>query len=275
MKVIVTGPGGYVGGHVSRALSRAGHEAVPLSRESGFRLGEPFVPDVFAGADALIHTAYDFAPRAWDEIERVNVHGSVALFRAAADAGVRRLIFLSSLAAYEGCRSLYGRGKLAVEAEVLRLSGDVVRPGVIYGGDAGGLFRTLSTIVARLPLIPLPGRGDQGLYLTHIDDLTALLGSLLSIQSSEAGRLLITANRRRWEFRELLERIAAEQSHRRRFLRVPSSLIFVLLRGTEALLGARLPVRSDSLVSLLNPDPAPAFRMPDELRGSSFRTFGT
>lgn len=275
MKVILTGPGGYVGAHVRRTLSRAGHEIVALSRDSGFRLGGPIAPDVLAGADALIHSAYDFAPRAWDEIERVNVRGSVALFRAADDAGVRRLIFLSSMAAYEDCRSLYGRGKLAVEAEVLRLSGDVVRPGVIHGGDAGGLFRTLSTLVARLPLIPLPGRGDQGLYLTHIDDLTAMLESLLSIPPSGAGRLLIAADRRRWEFRELLGRIAAEQSRRRRFVRLPSNGIVVALRGAEAILGPRLPVRSDSLVSLLNADPAPEFRMPDELRGISFRAFGT
>jgi hypothetical protein len=220
------------------------------------------------------YEAYDFRPRGWNEIERVNVHGSVALFQRAADSGVRRLVFLSSMAAYDGCRSLYGRGKLAVEAEVLRLSGDVVRPGVINGGEPGGMFRSLTTLVARLPLIPLPGRGDQILYLTHIDDLSTLLGSLLSMQPSEGGRLLISANRQGWEFRELLKRIAVDQSHRRRFLPLPYFLILTVLRSAEAMLGSRLTLRSESFVSLLNPDPAPDFRLPSELWRSSFRTFG-
>jgi nucleoside-diphosphate-sugar epimerase len=245
-----------------------------MSRKLGFRLGEPITASTIAGLDALIHAAYDFKPRAWNEIERVNVHGSIALFQTAAQLGVRRLVFLSSMAAYSGCRSRYGMAKLAVEAEVLRLSGDVVRPGVIHGGEPGGLFRALNTLVARLPVIPLPGRGDQVLYLTHIDDLTALLGSLLSMQASEGGRHLISANLQGWKFRAILERIAAEQARRRRFLPLPSFLMFSVLRAAEAMLGSRLPVRSDSFVSLLNPDPAPDFRLPRELSWSSFRKFG-
>jgi nucleoside-diphosphate-sugar epimerase len=274
MRVSITGSGGYVGRHVTRTLSRAGHEIVPLSRDRGFRLGEPIAPRALAGLDALIHAAYDFSARDWREIEQINVDGSLALFRAAADAGVGRLMFVSSMAAYRGCRSHYGTGKLAVEAEVLRLSGDVVRPGVIYGGEPGGMFRSLTALVARLPLIPLPGRGDQVIYLTHIDDLGKLFETLLSTQPSEGGRLLISANPQGWTLREILQRIAVEHHLRRRFLPIPASLMFTSLRAAETITGSHLPVRSDSLLSLLYPDPAPDFRMPWELRALSFRSFG-
>jgi nucleoside-diphosphate-sugar epimerase len=275
MKVGITGAGGYVGSHLARCLEERGHIVVRLSRSCGFRLGDPIQPEFVTGLDALIHAAYDFTARDPAEIERLNVNSSIALFEAATGAGVGRLVFISSMAAFPSCRSLYGQGKLAVETQVLRLGGYVVRPGVIYGAEAGGIFRTLSALAARLPVIPLPGKGKQVLYLIHIDDLSVLVERLLRTDLPQGMRLLHAACPEPLSLRELLTRIAHSLGRRRVFLPVPTTLLMSVLRTGGAILGRKCPLRNDSLLSLLNPDPAPDFTLPTVLAGVGFRTFGT
>ncbi|MDE1977493.1 MAG: NAD(P)-dependent oxidoreductase, partial [Elusimicrobia bacterium] len=99
---IVTGASGYVGEACARRLKsrgfqvrEAGRSAPPGSPER-FILGELAAPALFDSAAALVHCAYDFKAAAPNEIERINVRGSVDLFAAARAAGVPRLIFISS-----------------------------------------------------------------------------------------------------------------------------------------------------------------------------------
>ncbi len=274
MKVGITGAGGYVGSHLARCFEERGHVVMRLSRSCGFRLGDPLQPEIVTGLDALIHAAYDFTARDPAEIERLNVNGSVSLFETAAAAGVGRLVFISSMAAFPGCRSVYGQGKLAVETQVLRLGGYVVRPGTVYGGNAGGIFRTLSVLAARLPVIPLPGTGRQVLYLIHVDDLSTLVERLLRSDLPQGKRLLHAACPEPLTLHELFTRIAHSLGYRRVFVPVPAGLLMAVLRTGEAILGRNCPVRSDSLLSLLNSNPAPDFTLPTTLAGVEFRTFG-
>src|SRR5262245_19959738 len=111
-RILLTGAHGHVGAHVKQELETQGHEVVGLVRtpkdpgEARFQLGVPVERTVLAGADALIHAAYDFDAYSWGEIRRTNVEGSIELLRASHAVGVRRLIFVSTISAYEGCRSL-------------------------------------------------------------------------------------------------------------------------------------------------------------------------
>src|SRR5689334_10773987 len=87
---LVTGTGGNLGGRVKAALEQRGWRVIGLTRHPGprgdekpFQLGADIAPATLAGADALVHCAYDFSVRSWADIHRVNVEGSEKLFRAA------------------------------------------------------------------------------------------------------------------------------------------------------------------------------------------------
>src|SRR5512137_1467583 len=106
----VTGATGYVGGRLKAALQQSGWRVMEWSRQAAggkatvnFRLGQEVDPQRLAGTEALVHCAYDFSARRWKDIERVNVAGTENLFRAARTAGVERIVFISSLSAFEGC----------------------------------------------------------------------------------------------------------------------------------------------------------------------------
>jgi nucleoside-diphosphate-sugar epimerase len=273
MKVGITGARGYVGSHLARHLEAQGHEVAPISREQGFRLGATIRPEMIAGLDALVHAAYDFSARKWAEHEASNIRGSVELFDVAAAAGVRRLLFVSSMAAFDGCRSLYGRSKLAVESHVLGLGGYVVRPGTVFGGELGGLLRSLNNLVARLPIVPIPGDGDQVLYMIHIDDLSDVLRRTLDVDLPRPLRLISAACPEGLTFREVLSRIARSQGLKRPFLSIPPALLLASLRAAEAVLGSSSPVRRDSFVSLLNQNSCPDLSLPVALGAARPRPF--
>lgn len=121
MTWLLTGGAGYIGGHVARCLTRAGHPVLILdalstgdaSRVVGFplvtasiladwrRLTEIMVEH---GVRCIVHLAANKA--VGESVQRPlfyyeqNVQGSLALLRAAVDAGVRQILYSSSAAVY-------------------------------------------------------------------------------------------------------------------------------------------------------------------------------
>lgn len=273
----VTGAGGYLGSHLVAYLCEEGHIPRALSRSSGnqpnarrFRLGDAPDPEDLAGLEALIHCAHDFTVDVRDDAQDVNVLGAKQLLKAAAEAGVGRVVFISTISAFVGCRSVYGRRKLVVEDLVRSAGGVVVRPGLIYGDPSGGMFGRLEASVRKLPVVPLIGRGDQLQYLVHVRDLCALLVRLGTMTAPPA-KPVIAAARTPLSFREILETLAGRHGKRRWFVPVPASAVLLGLRLAEVL-ALGLSFRSDSVVSLLNQNPNPAFDSGQALLGD-FRDF--
>lgn len=159
MKVLVSGGTGLVGRYVVEALLAAGYDvtvggrAAPLagyfSRPVKFR-SMSLDPDldhieVFDEAYMFVHAAFDHVAGKYRggegddpvRFRRLNLDGTVRLFEAARRAGVRRVVFLSSRAVYDGIApgeplvetaelnptSLYGEVKLLAEQVLADMSG--------------------------------------------------------------------------------------------------------------------------------------------------------
>lgn len=278
--IAVTGANGYVGGAIVAALANRGIPVVRLQRSgtgAGVRhaaLGAPVDPSTFQDVDALVHCAYDVSATDWSEIHRLNVEGSLALFRAARAAGVRTVVLISSMSAFEGCRSMYGRAKLAVEHAARELGVQSVRPGLVYGDRSGGMVGSLGQLL-RLPLVtPLVGTGSQVLYLAHEADLGDLVGRIATGEYTPGAGAIIAAHERPYTFREILSVLARRAGRRTRFVPVPWRLEWLALRTAE-LAGLRIRLRSDSLVSLVNQDPHPPFTPALPVRFRDFESFMT
>ena len=115
MKVFVTGATGFVGSHVARALATHGAELRLLVRSSSRTenidglnaervVGDLQAPESFRpgmeGCELAFHVAADY--RLWtrrpEEMYRTNVEGTRGLLQAAREAGVRRVVYTSSVA---------------------------------------------------------------------------------------------------------------------------------------------------------------------------------
>ena len=108
----------------------------------------------------------------------IHVEGAARLARAASEAGVEHLVHISGIGADAGSRSAYIRARGEGEAAVTTEFRDalMVRPSVLFGpGDA--FLRNLATL-ARLPMVPLFGRGDTRLQPVHVADVAQAVATL-------------------------------------------------------------------------------------------------
>jgi len=254
--VAITGAYGYIGSLIRSRLDAAGWRTVAFVRSP--RRDDDAVPwslsdgapvQALRDADALIHCAYDFRPRKRDDIWRVNVLGSAALMHAASEAGIARMIAVSSMSAYQGTSQLYGLAKLALEDTTLALGGVAVRPGVVYGPAPGGIAGALLK-VSRLPVVPVLG-GPTRLFAVHQDDLADAIVEIIEVPAWTPAVIGI-AQPTAVSFPEFLRALAGQQGRRPRFVPVPWRGVYWGLRCAELVTGA-LPLRSDSVLGLVRP----------------------
>ena len=270
----LTGARGFVGSRLQARLQHAGWRVIPWTRQPdpgaeavAFHLGDSVDASLLQGVDALVHCAYDFGPRRWGDIAAVNVAGSEKLFAAAQNAGVKSVVLISSISAFTGCRSLYGRAKLRIEDSARYINGFVLRPGLVYGDNPGGMFGRLVAQVRNARFVPILWGGRQTQYLVHDEDLGHLVESCLAGRVPVGTGPIAVAHEQGWEVKEILTQIARALDRRVSFLPVPWRLVWLGLKGLE-LAGGRPGFRSDSLISMVYQNPNPSFAL---LRSLGFR----
>lgn len=255
---VVTGANGYLGSRICRTLESKGWQVVRLTgsqpevpgRVIRYELAAPITTEVseaLRSADVLIHAAYNLSITAADDIWRVNVEGTRRLLEAAKEAATGRIIVLSSMSAFDGTSQLYGRAKLDIEAVTVEYGGCAIRPGLVYGEQAGGMAGALRKL-AVLPVVPVIS-GDAGLYTVREDELLKAIDHLASVAVLEPGTISL-AHPEKSTLAELLTSFAGQGNRRSYFVPVPWQPVYWLLRTGE-LLRVPLPFRADSLLGLV------------------------
>ena len=254
--IAVTGANGYVGGRILARLRAEGAEAIALVRrpDPGDRLARPYalgapLPDsLLDGVRTVVHAAYDTSAMG-ERLREVNVGGSLPLLDAVARRG-GRVLLISSLAAFARARSDYGRAKLALEQAVLERGGVALRPGLVFGVRAEGLFGAMVRTLSGRRLAPIVG-GSARLFVTHDEHLCELVGAVLDGGFAPAGPVF-AAHETPTTLRAIAQQIASAGERRLRMLALAPAPVYAGLRCGEAV-GLSLPFRSDSLRSLMNP----------------------
>lgn len=196
--IALTGGTGFVGQAVLDEAARRGLRVRALARrEQAPRAGVEWLRGDLAdkdalralvdGADAVLHVAGVVNTPDPMGFHLGNVAGTEALVAAAGDAGVGRLVFVSSLAAREPALSAYGKSKRHAEevVEASALDWTIVRPPAIYGPrdrEILELFRA-----ARWGVVPMPPHGRASII--HVGDLARLLLALLPPDDAHSRRV--------------------------------------------------------------------------------------
>jgi nucleoside-diphosphate-sugar epimerase len=263
----LTGANGFVGGRLRRHLEGNGWRVVPWTRQPqaasqgvSFQLGQPVDPGRLKGVDALVHCAYDFKPLRWKDIAAVNVAGSQKLMAAAQEAGVRSVLFISTLSAFPGCRSLYGKAKLETEAFAQSAGAFIVRPGLVYSDNPGGMFGRLLQQVRSARLVPTLWGANQTQYLVHDEDLGNVVRGCVEGRVPARSGPISAAHEQGWDLKQIMTRMAQAMGKRISFVPVPWQLLWLALKTLETA-GFPAKFRSDSLISMVYQDPAPSFAL--------------
>ena len=159
--IAITGASGFIGGALVEHFSSKGYKLIALARKPvnmagvenrRYKLHEKPAANILDGADILIHCAFDADDKKIEE--GVNFISAKQLFQLAEQAGVKKIIFFSSVAAQPSIQSVYGKTKLAIESLLDERKHVIIRPGLVIG--SGGLFgRLLKTVISgkKIPLI--------------------------------------------------------------------------------------------------------------------------
>lgn len=206
IRVVVTGASGFVGRAVCDVLSARGAQVVRVSRAIGDSvdvacdLGDARSSEglrlAFEGATAVVHAAAHVhrPDESAEEISRfraVNVGGTERVVRAAASAGVTRIVYVSTIGVHGFRRgssteddvpepeSAYASTKLLGESIVTAGAADarIVRLATVYGAGDMANFARLGAAIARGRFV-IPGDGSTRKSVIAIDDAAELIADV-------------------------------------------------------------------------------------------------
>lgn len=268
-RFLITGANGFVGKPLCAELSKRGDAvtAAVRSPSSVVDAGSVVVGaidghtdwsnalrdvDVVIHLAARVHVMKDDAADPLAEFLKVNLHGTENLARQAAQAGVKRLVYVSSIKVNgEGTtenqpysesdqanpQDPYGISKWRAEQALQRIAQEtglevvMVRPTLVYGAGVKGNFISLMTAIDKG--IPLPLAGAKNLRsLLYVGNLVDALIACATL-SAAAGQTYLLSDNEDISTAMLVEKIAAALERKSRSFYFPSDL----LRAAAGVLG--------------------------------------
>jgi len=226
MNVLVTGASGFIGGNLCRALVHAGHRVRAFHRASSVLtlldgldvehvVGDLTQPESVAramqGIEVVFHAAAWMGSSDPGKLYAVTVEGTRTVLRCAREAGVRRVVHTSSVAAlgvpeyrspfpinenhtwnYHPKRYPYGYAKYLAELEVQRavaqgLDVVIVNPALVFG--SGDVYRQSRSLLKQVADRRIPFSVEGGLNVVHLEDV--IEGHLAALERGRTGERYI------------------------------------------------------------------------------------
>jgi nucleoside-diphosphate-sugar epimerase len=268
MHVLVTGASGLVGRRLVARLLASGRVVTAFVRRpgspdgsagAGLRLAVGDVTDADAvtravrGCDAVVHLANASGVVDEAHAHAVNVGGTEHVMEAARRAGVRRVVFTSTVSATRARVGPYGRTKRLAEERV-RGAGVpfvILRPSLVYGAGETGLVGSLARHLRTLPVMPVIGDGRIEIDPVHLDDLCSVIETCL-VRDDVLGQTYDVVGPDRVTLDDFLRRLGAVLGVRRPLVHLPARASLLLARLLGGVM-ARPPLTVDNVLGLTSP----------------------
>jgi nucleoside-diphosphate-sugar epimerase len=283
---VITGVGGTLGPILAHHLNQRGYsirgfdckhpEVDILPAECHLFLGDiidqKLLTLAFRGADFVFHLAAklhipDPSFELKEDYKRVNVDGTRSVVQAALSAGVKRLVFFSTINVYGSSQpgqlldessplnpdSFYAESKaLAEEVVSMGIPSVILRLAAVYGPRMKGNYVRLVNAIRRNRFVPI-GNGLNRRTLVYQQDVAA--AALLAAEHPAAkGQIYNVTDGTVHTLREIQDAVARAIGKRPQRLFVPASAARLLAAALEysfRLLGKRCPIDGGTIDKLL------------------------
>lgn len=179
------------------------------------------VAAVLENADAAVNLIGIRLERGRQTFQAVHVDGAARIGRAAAAAGVRRLVHVSAIGASLQAPSHYGRSKADGEFAICGPfpGATILRPAVMFGAE-DSLLNPFAGLAKVLPALPLYGRGRTRFQPVLVGDVASAIVAALD-DPATAGQTYELGGPRIYSFADLMRYMLRETGRRRCLLPVP------------------------------------------------------
>ncbi len=254
-RVLVTGASGFIGQHVVTALlaenyhvkgfvrSLAKVTAVAHDRLEwvvGDLRDQSSLERAMEHVDAVVHLGANVTED--EDSYAVNVDGARKLLNACEAHSVRRVINISTQSVKIPQKGMYGSTKAQAE-EILHASGlqvTTLRPSLVYGPGASGLFAKMVGFVQRLPVVPIIGTGEWRCRPVHVDDVAKVISHCLK-DSATVGKTYDIGGPEEVNLNQLVQSISEHLQVKRFTFHIPLPVGLLAARGL-ALVSSKPPI---------------------------------
>lgn len=275
MSSLITGATGFIGSHIAQKLVERGEKVKVLLRKTsktknidhldvervyGDILDKESVLNALRGCDTLYHSAgfVSFRKKDYSKMEEINVQGSKKVLSAAVEAGVKRVVFTSSVAAlgpapknslitedtitdFRSAGICYMNVKKDAEDAALDFCSQgldvvVTNPSVVLG--PGDIYLSSAGSVMWYCKRRFPGYMDGTLNITDVEDVAE--GHILAAEKGKSGERYILGNTNVTvlEYFKLLEKITGIPSPK---FKIPYFISYGTAYLVERILGFDFP----------------------------------
>jgi nucleoside-diphosphate-sugar epimerase len=263
MRVLVTGANGFVGKALCTTLADKKHKVIACTRggvapwsseyeyatvtniDSNTHWREHLLQiDVVVHLAARVHVMSDHSTSLLDAYQEVNYYGTLNLARQAAQAGIKRFIYMSSIKV-NGEKTLperpfnaddvtvpadaYGISKFEAERGLLALAEEtglevvIIRPPLVYGPGVKGNFASMMRWVQAGWPLPL-GVINNRRSLVSLDNLISLIITCID-HPAAANQIFLVSDGEDLSTTDLLRRLAKAAGVPSRLIPVPAGLL--------------------------------------------------
>lgn len=260
MKVLVTGASGFVGKALCARLAASGAQVVPAVRSKYGLQHEVVIGNLNAstnwrpgltGCDAVIHLAArvhvmeDVAQGSLALYRDTNTEATFNLARQAADAGVKRFVFISSIKVNGEFTEVdrpftaddvpapedpYGVSKHEAEQLLRQIAAEtgmevvIIRPPLVYGPGVKANFESMMRWLARGVPLPLAAVTENRRSLVVLDNLVDLIVTCLN-HPAAANQTFLVSDGEDLSTAQLLKRTGTAMGHPARLFYAPPALL--------------------------------------------------
>lgn len=237
--VTVFGGSGFLGRHVVRSLCRQGWRVRVAMRRphlgGDLRLAgdvgqvqlvqanvrnRPSIRRALEGAEAAVNLVGVLTERGPQSFQGAHVVGATNIAELCAEAGVRKLVYISAIGAAKTSRSAYARTKAAAETATLEAvpTATILRPSILFGPE-DGFFTRFAELSKLAPVLPLIG-GSTQFQPAYVGDVADAVAAALS-KADAQGRTYELGGPRTYTMKELLTYLTREIDRPRMLVPIP------------------------------------------------------